>query len=109
MAKYRLVRERLLHERLLSPDDLCLPDPIDWDDLRLVHDHAYVESVAAGTIPQQMQRRIGFPWSPMMVARARRSVGATLAAAREALHGLVAANLAGGTHHAFRDRGEGFC
>jgi acetoin utilization deacetylase AcuC-like enzyme len=109
----------------------------------------YVDAVAAGTLPADMQRRIGFPWSPMMVERARRSVGATLAAAREVLPratarlaeagGLsrageggrratpkrreggkpdatrdgdgrgVAANLAGGTHHAFRDRGEGFC
>ena len=115
MAKYRLVRERLLHERVLSPEDLSVPDAIDWNDLRLVHDAAYVEAVAAGTIPPEMQRRIGFPWSPMMVERSRRSVGATLAAAREALNGAgrpqpsVSANLAGGTHHAFRDRGEGFC
>ena len=115
MAKYRLVRECLLDERVLSPADLSVPDAIDWTDLRLVHDAAYVEAVAAGTIPPEMQRRIGFPWSPMMVERSRRSVGATLAAAREALNGAgrpqpnVSANLAGGTHHAFRDRGEGFC
>ena len=117
MAKYRLVRERLLDERVLSPDDLAVPDPIDWNDLRNVHDPAYVDAVANGTLTPDTQRRIGFPWSPMMVERSRRSVGATLAAAREALGcravpcntGAVAANLAGGTHHAFRDRGEGFC
>jgi acetoin utilization deacetylase AcuC-like enzyme len=111
MAKYRLVRERLLDERVLSPDDLCVPDAIGWDELRLVHDAAYVDAVATGTIAPEMQRRIGFPWSPMMVERSRRSVGATLAAARNVL-GMsagVSANLAGGTHHAFRDRGEGFC
>lgn len=125
MAKYRLVRERLLDERVLSPEDLSVPDAIGWGELRLVHDAAYVDAVAAGTIAPEMLRRIGFPWSPMMVERARRSVGATLAAARAvvaqgfspasagfkscaARHG-VAANLAGGTHHAFRDRGEGFC
>ena len=111
MAKYRLVRERLLGEGVLSPDDLHLPDAIDWNDLRLVHDAAYVDAVATGSLAHEMQRRIGFPWSPMMVERSRRSVGATLAAAREAIAGVaaVSANLAGGTHHAFRDRGEGFC
>src|SRR5262245_40714242 len=110
MAKYRLVRERLLDQRILSAGDLHLPDAIDWDDLRLVHDAAYVDAVACGTLPHDMQRRIGFPWSPMMVERSRRSVGATLAAAREAIAvSSISANLAGGTHHAFRDRGEGFC
>src|SRR5207249_4745140 len=86
------------------------------NDLRLVHDAGYVDAVANGTLPADMQRRIGFPWSPMMVERSRRSVGATLAAAREVCRdepgavGLrVSANLAGGTHHAFRERGEGYC
>src|SRR5262249_39098377 len=76
-------------------------------------------AVGAGTLSADAQRRIGFPWSPMMVERSRRSVGATLAAARHALsvrlkpdttlQPSVSANLAGGTHHAFRDRGEGYC
>ena len=127
MTKYRLLRERLVDEGILSARDLHVPEPISWDDLRLVHDAAYVDAVANGTLSADAQRRIGFPWSPMMVQRSRRSVGATLAAAREVLHvargfspasaaGLkacarssVAANLAGGTHHAFRDRGEGYC
>jgi acetoin utilization deacetylase AcuC-like enzyme len=67
--------------------------------------------VADGTLTRDMQRRIGFPWSPAMVERSRRSVGATLAAAQAALGGPegVSANLAGGTHHAFGDRGEGYC
>lgn len=118
MAKYRLLRERLVSEGILREQDLAVPDAIDWESLRLVHDPAYVDQVASGTLPPEAQRRIGFPWSPMMVERSRRSVGATLAAAREALAGAqaaearrakVAANLAGGTHHAFRDRGEGYC
>jgi len=71
MTKYRLVRERLLDERVLSPADLRVPDAIDWNDLRLVHDAAYVDAVANGTLAPEMQRRIGFPWSPMMVERAR--------------------------------------
>jgi acetoin utilization deacetylase AcuC-like enzyme len=116
MAKYRLLRERLLDEGILAADDLHVPDAIGWDDLRLVHDAAYVASVETGTLTAEAQRRIGFPWSPMMAERARRSVGATLAAAREVAvrpggsrMPTVAANLAGGTHHAFRDRGEGYC
>jgi acetoin utilization deacetylase AcuC-like enzyme len=113
MAKYRLLRERLLAEGIVSAADLCVPDAIAWDDLRLIHDAAYVDAVADGTLPADAQRRIGFPWSAMMVERSRRSVGATLAAAktlvlRRSRFG-VAANLAGGTHHAFRDRGEGYC
>jgi acetoin utilization deacetylase AcuC-like enzyme len=126
MAKYRLLRERLVAERVLAADDLQIPDPISWEDLRLVHDAGYVGAVEAGSLSADAQRRIGFPWSPMMVERSRRSVGATLAAAREVievrltttddgtagarrLQPSVAANLAGGTHHAFRDRGEGYC
>jgi acetoin utilization deacetylase AcuC-like enzyme len=117
MAKYRLLRERLVDEGVLDRRDLHVPEPATWDELRLVHDPEYVDAVATGALPADAQRRIGFPWSPMMVERSRRSVGATIAAARDvmcrsaeslALHG-VAANLAGGTHHAFRDRGEGYC
>jgi acetoin utilization deacetylase AcuC-like enzyme len=127
MAKYRLLRERLVAEHVLAADDLQIPDPISWEDLRLVHDAGYVDAVEAGSLSADAQRRIGFPWSPMMVERSRRSVGATLAAARAARRSpqnsendgfsavsavsafAVAANLAGGTHHAFRDRGEGYC
>jgi acetoin utilization deacetylase AcuC-like enzyme len=111
MAKYRLLRERLVAEHVLAADDLQIPDPISWEDVRLVHDAAYVEAVESGSLSADAQRRIGFPWSPMMVERSRRSVGATLAAARHVLgcSDCIAANLAGGTHHAFRDRGEGYC
>ena len=125
MAKYRLLRERLIEEGLLAPGDMQIAEPIDWDDLRLVHDAAYVDAVAAGTLTADAQRKIGFPWSPAMVERSRRSVGATLAASRHVLkldeearklqpsagarNLPVAANLAGGTHHAYADHGEGYC
>jgi acetoin utilization deacetylase AcuC-like enzyme len=111
MTKYRRLRERLVEERVLSEGDLYIPEPIGWDELRLAHDDAYVRDVADGTLTRDMQRRIGFPWSPAMVERSRRSVGATLGAARAALSGPegISANLAGGTHHAFADRGEGYC
>ena len=76
-----------------------------------MHTAEYVDAVARGSLSREMQRRIGFPWSPEMVERSRRSVGATIDAAQAALRGpvRVAANLAGGTHHAFPDRGAGFC
>jgi acetoin utilization deacetylase AcuC-like enzyme len=109
MAKYSRLRERILAEGIIAPDQLHEAPAAAWDDLRLVHDPAYVNAVATGTVPPDIQRRIGFPWSPQMVERARRSVGATIAAAQAALDDGAAANLAGGTHHAFADRGEGFC
>jgi acetoin utilization deacetylase AcuC-like enzyme len=115
MAKYRRLRERLLAEGIIPAAELAVAEPIPWSNLGLAHDGEYVEAVRNGTLSAAEQRRIGFPWSPMMVERSRRSVGATLAAAREALSRCscsalhVSANLAGGTHHAFRDHGEGYC
>ncbi len=109
MAKYARLRERILAERVIQPGDLHEAPLASLDDLRLVHEHAYVDAVVNGTVPSDEQRRIGFPWSPQMVERSRRSVGATIASAHAALDDGVAANLAGGTHHAFADRGEGFC
>lgn len=110
MAKYRRLRERVLEEAVVAEPDLMVPEPAPWETLRLAHDAAYLEAVANGTLSREAQRRIGFPWSPAMVERSRRSVGATLAAAAEVIGGeRVSANLAGGTHHAFRDRGEGYC
>jgi acetoin utilization deacetylase AcuC-like enzyme len=109
MAKYARLRERLLVERILTPADLHEAPAADWRQLRLVHTAEYVDAVAHGTLPPDAQRRIGFPWSPQMVERSRRSVGATIAASRAALADGCSANLAGGTHHAFADRGEGYC
>ena len=109
MAKYARLRARLVAEGLIPAPDLCEAMPASWDDLALVHTDGYLQDVEYGTLSRDMQRRIGFPWSPQMVERARRSVGATIQAARAALQDGTAANLAGGTHHAFADRGEGFC
>jgi acetoin utilization deacetylase AcuC-like enzyme len=109
MAKYAGLRERILADAIVDPEDLHEAPAASWDDLRLVHHTAYVDAVAPGTVAKDIQRRIGFPWSPGMVERSRRSVGATIAAANAALDEGVAANLAGGTHHSFADRGEGFC
>lgn len=109
MAKYSGLRERILADGIIAPPDLHEAPAASWDDLLLVHDAGYVDAVKTGTVARDIQRRIGFPWSPEMVERSRRSVGATIAAARVALDEGVCANLAGGTHHAFADRGEGFC
>lgn len=109
MAKYARLRERVLDRGVVAADSLVEAPAAEWDELRLVHTPEYVDAVASGTLPPEAQRRIGFPWSPEMVERSRRSVGATIAAARAALDDGLAANLAGGTHHAFADRGEGFC
>ncbi|HEX8244688.1 MAG TPA: histone deacetylase, partial [Longimicrobium sp.] len=115
MVKYRRVRERCLEEGVFTLDDLAEPPAAGWNELALAHDPAYLDAVREGALPPLAQRRIGFPWSPEMVERSRRSTGATLAAARVALAEAaargwgVAANLAGGTHHAGPGHGEGFC
>ncbi|WP_066338808.1 histone deacetylase family protein [Azohydromonas lata] len=106
MAKYAMLRERLLGE----PGIRLAPAPAASDgELALAHEPRYVTAVAEGSLGPAEQREIGFPWSPAMAERARRSVGATIAAARAALREGVAANLAGGTHHAYAHKGSGYC
>ncbi len=107
MQKYRMLREAVAR---------CLPTvefaeaPHTTDGvLALAHHPHYIRDVVTGTLTPQAQKSIGFPWSPEMVERSRRSTGATIAACRAALLDGVAVNLAGGTHHAQSDRGEGFC
>lgn len=109
MLKYQRLRERIIDEEIIAPGDLCIPDAATDAQLLLAHDAAYLDRVKHGTLTRQEIRRIGFPWSPAMVERSRRSTGATIAASRAALTDGVAANLAGGTHHAFADHGEGYC
>ncbi len=107
MPKYRLLREAIEHG---EPGIRVQPAPMASDgELALVHEPDYIEAVAQGLLPPAQQREIGLPWSPRLAERARRSVGATIAAARAALAEGVAANLAGGTHHAFAGRGSGYC
>jgi acetoin utilization deacetylase AcuC-like enzyme len=106
MSKYRLLRDALtaeggvhLHEAPAATDT----------EILLVHTPRYLQSVIRGELSEKEQREIGFPWSLEMVERSRRSVGATLAASRAALTDGISVNLAGGTHHAYRDHGSGFC
>ena len=114
MAKYQLLRDRVIHE---LPVVRMVQAPAASDgELALVHTPAYIDAITHGTLAASAQREIGFPWSLAMAERARRSAGATLAAARTAL-GLsrgarcegIAGNLAGGTHHAYAHKGGGFC
>ena len=107
MGKYELLRQRLAAE--MPQLGLHLADAATEGELALVHTPLYIESVFQGSLPPAAQREIGFPWSEGMVERARRSVGATIMAARTAFKEGVAANLAGGTHHAYADKGGGFC
>ena len=109
MEKYSRLRETLLASGDFREADFHLPHAATDQELARAHDPAYIQQVCAGQLPERAQKRIGFPWSAGMVERSRRSAGATICACRAAFVDGVAANLAGGTHHAFRDRGEGFC
>jgi len=108
MHKYARLKERVVSE---FPDVmLSQAEPASDGELALVHTPGYVQAIMDGTLAPALQREIGFPWSPAMGERARRSVGATIQASRAALGGEgVAANIAGGTHHAYADKGGGFC
>jgi acetoin utilization deacetylase AcuC-like enzyme len=107
MAKYQLLRDRLADE--LPSIDLSQAPPASDGELALAHTPAYITAISDGSVDPRVMREIGFPWSPAMVERARRSVGATIAACRAAFPDGVAANVAGGTHHAYAGKGGGFC
>jgi acetoin utilization deacetylase AcuC-like enzyme len=109
MPKYAALRARVLTEGIVRPEDLIEPERASTSDLHLVHTPDYVARVLKGELSDAEIRRLGFPWSPALAERSLRSVGGTVAAARRALEAGVAINLAGGTHHAFADHGEGFC
>jgi acetoin utilization deacetylase AcuC-like enzyme len=106
LAKYERIVRALARD---YPGAMALGAPTSWGDLELVHGRDYVAAVRDGALPAAAIRRLGFPWSEQLVARSRRSVGGTLAALAWAVQTGAAGHLAGGTHHAFRDRGEGFC
>lgn len=109
MAKYALLRDGIIAEGIASATDVMEPQSARRDELLLVHTRDYVDRFSEGGLDAMEIRRLGFPWSPQLVERSRRSVGGTIAAARAACDAGVAMNLAGGTHHAFADHGEGFC
>lgn len=109
MGKFPALHRILLREGSVRPGDVSAPEPADWDLLRLVHTDGYLGDLRGGRLDRKAQRRLGLPWSEALVRRSRLAVGGTLLAARMALQDGAAANLAGGTHHAYPDHGEGFC
>ena len=109
LAKYTLLRDRVIAEGIVPAERVLDPEGVTDDELRLVHTADYVDRFNTGRLDPAGERRIGLPWSPALVERSRRAVGGTVAASRHALAHGMAMNLAGGTHHAFADHGEGFC
>jgi acetoin utilization deacetylase AcuC-like enzyme len=107
MGKYALLRQRL--EAELPRIGMQEAPRASDGELALAHSPAYINAISTGSISAAAMREIGFPWSPAMAERSRRSVGATIAAVRHALQHGIAANMAGGTHHAYADKGSGFC
>ncbi len=110
MRKYALLKDQILHEGIVSLEDFFEPDLMDEGTILLAHDKAYWNRTKRGEWSRQEERRSGFPWSKSMIERERVIMQGTLECAEKALEsGTVALNIAGGTHHAFADRAEGFC
>ena len=113
MPKFGILRDHLVDIGLAQPADFHRPEPATDAQLHTVHDAAYVAAFCNGTLGRDAMRRIGFPWAPGLVDRTRTAAGGALLAARLALDPAnptgIACNTAGGTHHAHRDFGSGFC
>jgi acetoin utilization deacetylase AcuC-like enzyme len=109
MVKYAMLRERVAKAGVCGPEEMRVPLPVSDAEILRSHEEGYLRRVVDGTLTEKEMRRIGFPWSERMVERSRRASGGTLGACLAALEEGFAANLAGGTHHAFADRGEGYC
>ncbi len=109
IIKYAMIRQRLEAEGVLSRHSIIEPKLADRDEILTVHSAEYYDRLVAGELTEREIRRLGLPWSEELVGRSRASVAGTVEAARAAIEDGVSANLGGGTHHAFRDHGEGFC
>ncbi|HEX8734151.1 MAG TPA: histone deacetylase [Pyrinomonadaceae bacterium] len=109
IKKFELVRDKLLAEGTLQKEEISEPEPAAVEDVLLVHTEDYVKRLIDGELTAKEIRRLGLPWSKSLVRRSLLATSGTINAARHALANNVSSNLAGGTHHAFPDRGEGFC
>jgi len=109
MEKYAMLRKCIQENGTLKSSNMLVPRPASDEQLLRVHTTDYLDRVVLGKLSKKEIRRIGFPWSQELVERSRRSVGGTIAACRTALSEGISANLAGGTHHAYPDHGEGYC
>jgi acetoin utilization deacetylase AcuC-like enzyme len=109
LSGYALLRQAVIDAEIAPPPELSVPDPASDEQILRAHDADYLRRVVSGELTLKETRRIGLPWSQELVVRARYSAGGTIAACRAALQDGIAVNLAGGTHHAFRDHGQGYC
>lgn len=109
IRKFEMVRDRLLGEGTLAPEEIVAPREAALEDVLLVHTEDYVTRLRAGALTEREIRRLGLPWSKALVRRSLLATSGTVNAARWSLSDGIGSNLAGGTHHAFLDRGEGFC
>ena len=109
MLKYSRLRERLLAEGIVTKHEMHVPEPVTDTQILRCHDSDYVHRAKHGMLTNREVMRLGFPWSPELITRSRHSCGGTTGAGFAALRDGVAVNLAGGTHHACPDHGEGFC
>ena len=108
-GKYQMLRALIDAEAILLPDMLAAAPSAERADLLRAHSVGYIDAVIDGSLAPDIVRRIGLPWSPTLVRRSRATVGGAMAAARSALETGLSGQLAGGTHHAHRDFGSGFC
>lgn len=109
IRKFEIARDQLLAEGTLLPQEIVEPQEVDRADLLLVHTEDYITRLAEGRLTQKEVRKLGLPWSPSLVKRSFTAISGTINAAKRAMNYGIASNLAGGTHHAYPDRGEGFC
>jgi acetoin utilization deacetylase AcuC-like enzyme len=107
--KYYLLRRRIMESQVSQHVDLQIPRPATDEEILRVHDSVYIHRLQNGELSAKEVRRVGLPWSPEIVRRARYSAGGTIETCRAALEEGIAVNLAGGTHHAFSDQGQGYC
>lgn len=109
IRKFEIARDQLLSEGTISPDEIIAPGPVERADLLLVHTEDYIDRLTDGALTSKEIRKLGLPWSEALVRRSFHAISGTISASRRALTDGVSSNLAGGTHHAYPDRGEGFC
>lgn len=109
IRKFELVRDRLLAEGTLSSEEILKPELVAVEDLLLVHTEDYITRLVQGELTAKEVRKLGLPWSRSLVRRSFHAISGTINAARHSIGSGIASNLAGGTHHAYPDRGEGFC
>lgn len=109
MRKFALLKDLLIKNQIVAASEIMEPSPASESTLRLVHTSRYLDAILRGVIDKKEERKLGLPWTPSLAQRSCYAVQGTINAALMALEDGIAGNLAGGTHHAFPDSGEGFC